>query len=321
MLFSQHGHLTLAHTELRDRRAARARRDQPALRRRQPVIGRDEIARLVPALDLLEPPALPDPGRALSPARRHHPPRRRGVGLRARRQPSWASRSTRSPRSPGSTSRTARSPASRRRAATSGPAPSSTRRPAGLDDRADGRPRGCPITTHPLQALRDRAAQAVPRPGARLGDAPRLRQPDRPRRAASSARRSTRTRRTATARRCRSSSRRPHTRWSCCRALAGVKVLRQWAGICDMTPDYSARSWASCRASAGFILDVGWGTYGFKAGPVAGRRMAELIATGGRPSSSSRSRSRGSPRVASSARRRRRRSRTRELQGGLGRPL
>jgi sarcosine oxidase subunit beta len=34
----------------------------------------------------------------------------------------------------------------------------------------------------------------------------------------------------------------------------------------------------------GFILDVGWGTYGFKAGPVAGKRIAELIATGTTPS-------------------------------------
>jgi sarcosine oxidase subunit beta len=33
----------------------------------------------------------------------------------------------------------------------------------------------------------------------------------------------------------------------------------------------------------GFILDVGWGTYGFKAGPAAGNRVAELIATGTAP--------------------------------------
>jgi sarcosine oxidase subunit beta len=28
----------------------------------------------------------------------------------------------------------------------------------------------------------------------------------------------------------------------------------------------------------GFLVDVGWGTYGFKAGPVSGKLMAELIA-------------------------------------------
>jgi sarcosine oxidase subunit beta len=33
----------------------------------------------------------------------------------------------------------------------------------------------------------------------------------------------------------------------------------------------------------GFLVDVGWGTYGFKAGPVAGEAMAELIATGRTP--------------------------------------
>ena len=30
----------------------------------------------------------------------------------------------------------------------------------------------------------------------------------------------------------------------------------------------------------GFLCDVGWGTYGFKAGPVSGEQMAEAVATG-----------------------------------------
>jgi sarcosine oxidase subunit beta len=30
----------------------------------------------------------------------------------------------------------------------------------------------------------------------------------------------------------------------------------------------------------GFLVDVGWGTYGFKAGPVSGESMAQLVATG-----------------------------------------
>jgi sarcosine oxidase subunit beta len=64
--------------------------------------------------------------------------------------------------------------------------------------------------------------------------------------------------------------------------VAGVKVLRQWAGICDMTPDYSPII-GTVPGIDGFVLDVGWGTYGFKAGPVAGRRVAELIATGRTP--------------------------------------
>jgi sarcosine oxidase subunit beta len=30
----------------------------------------------------------------------------------------------------------------------------------------------------------------------------------------------------------------------------------------------------------GFLVDVGWGTYGFKAGPVSGEAMAQNIASG-----------------------------------------
>jgi sarcosine oxidase subunit beta len=65
--------------------------------------------------------------------------------------------------------------------------------------------------------------------------------------------------------------------------LRQVKVLRQWAGICDMTPDFSPII-GEVPGLKGFILDVGWGTYGFKAGPVAGKRVAELISTGKTPS-------------------------------------
>jgi sarcosine oxidase subunit beta len=61
--------------------------------------------------------------------------------------------------------------------------------------------------------------------------------------------------------------------------LGRVKVLRQWAGICDVPPDF-APIIGPVEGVEGFILDVGWGTYGFKAGPAAGSRVAELIATG-----------------------------------------
>jgi sarcosine oxidase subunit beta len=60
--------------------------------------------------------------------------------------------------------------------------------------------------------------------------------------------------------------------------LQGVRLLRQWAGITDMTPDYSPIMGASPLAN--LWLDCGWGTWGFKATPVAGRRMAETMATG-----------------------------------------
>ena len=63
--------------------------------------------------------------------------------------------------------------------------------------------------------------------------------------------------------------------------LKNVRVLRQWAGITDMTPDYSPIMGES--HVAGLWLDCGWGTWGFKATPVAGKRMAECIATGKTP--------------------------------------
>lgn len=64
-------------------------------------------------------------------------------------------------------------------------------------------------------------------------------------------------------------------------ALDKLRILRQWAGICDMTPDFSPVMGPT--PVAGFYLDVGWGTYGFKAGPVSGEVMAECIATGRTP--------------------------------------
>jgi sarcosine oxidase subunit beta len=64
--------------------------------------------------------------------------------------------------------------------------------------------------------------------------------------------------------------------------LHGVRVLRQWAGICDMTPDFAPIMGASSEVS-NFYMDVGWGTYGFKAGPISGKCMAELIASGKTP--------------------------------------
>jgi sarcosine oxidase subunit beta len=60
--------------------------------------------------------------------------------------------------------------------------------------------------------------------------------------------------------------------------LHSLRLLRQWAGICDMTPDYAPIIGAS-REVANFYLDVGWGTYGFKAAPIAAKCLAELIAT------------------------------------------
>ena len=59
--------------------------------------------------------------------------------------------------------------------------------------------------------------------------------------------------------------------------LAGVKVNRQWAGLADMTPDFAPIMGRT--PVDGFFLDAGWGTWGFKATPVAGETMAATVAT------------------------------------------
>ncbi len=60
--------------------------------------------------------------------------------------------------------------------------------------------------------------------------------------------------------------------------LREVRVLRTWAGLCDITPDYSPIMGET--PVEGLYVDVGWGTYGFKAAPAAGAAVAELVATG-----------------------------------------
>ena len=64
--------------------------------------------------------------------------------------------------------------------------------------------------------------------------------------------------------------------------LRDIKILRQWAGLCDMTPDY-APIMGKVEGLDGFILNCGWGTWGFKAAPASGKTTAELIATGRTP--------------------------------------
>lgn len=61
-------------------------------------------------------------------------------------------------------------------------------------------------------------------------------------------------------------------------SLKEMRVLRQWAGLCDLTPDFAPI--IGVTPVEGFVVDVGWGTYGFKAGPVAGEVVAQLVATG-----------------------------------------
>ncbi|MGI9415937.1 MAG: FAD-dependent oxidoreductase, partial [Hyphomicrobiales bacterium] len=60
--------------------------------------------------------------------------------------------------------------------------------------------------------------------------------------------------------------------------LAEVKILRQWAGMADMTPDFSPVMGETPVDN--YYIDAGWGTWGFKATPVCGKRNAEMLATG-----------------------------------------
>jgi len=59
--------------------------------------------------------------------------------------------------------------------------------------------------------------------------------------------------------------------------LSQARMMRQWAGVTDMTPDYSPIMGMSPVEN--YYLDAGWGTWGFKATPICGKTMAELVAT------------------------------------------
>jgi sarcosine oxidase subunit beta len=59
--------------------------------------------------------------------------------------------------------------------------------------------------------------------------------------------------------------------------LGEVKILRQWAGMADMTPDFSPIM--GLTPVRNYYIDSGWGTWGFKATPVCGLTMAHTIAT------------------------------------------
>jgi sarcosine oxidase, subunit beta len=63
--------------------------------------------------------------------------------------------------------------------------------------------------------------------------------------------------------------------------LENARILRTWAGICDLSPDYSPILGET--EVKGFLISTGWGTYGFKAAPIVGTTLAELIATGKTP--------------------------------------
>lgn len=59
--------------------------------------------------------------------------------------------------------------------------------------------------------------------------------------------------------------------------LRNLRILRQWTGVCDMSPDYSPIMGKTPVDN--FLITTGWGTWGFKAIPAGGEQMAELIAS------------------------------------------
>lgn len=59
--------------------------------------------------------------------------------------------------------------------------------------------------------------------------------------------------------------------------LSEARVMRQWAGMADMTPDFAPIMGKT--PVEGFYLDAGWGTWGFKATPVCGKTMSHTVAT------------------------------------------
>jgi sarcosine oxidase subunit beta len=66
-------------------------------------------------------------------------------------------------------------------------------------------------------------------------------------------------------------------------SLKGVKFMRSWAGLADMTPDM-APIMDGNDPIEGYYLDCGWGYFGFKSSAITGKYMAEFMATGKCPS-------------------------------------
>jgi sarcosine oxidase subunit beta len=61
-------------------------------------------------------------------------------------------------------------------------------------------------------------------------------------------------------------------------AIATLKLMRQWGGVVDTTPDNSPIIGPS--PVPGLFLNCGWGTGGFKAIPAGGTLFAHVLATG-----------------------------------------
>ncbi|MDP2861839.1 MAG: FAD-dependent oxidoreductase [Desulfobacterales bacterium] len=64
--------------------------------------------------------------------------------------------------------------------------------------------------------------------------------------------------------------------------LRGVKFMRIWGGLADMTPDMAPIMDGNDPVE-GFYMDCGWGYFGFKSCSVVGKYMAEFMAEGNCP--------------------------------------
>lgn len=61
-------------------------------------------------------------------------------------------------------------------------------------------------------------------------------------------------------------------------ALRGLRFMRIWGGLADMTPDMAPIMDGNDQVE-GFFMDCGWGYFGFKSCSAVGKYMAEFMAT------------------------------------------
>ena len=61
--------------------------------------------------------------------------------------------------------------------------------------------------------------------------------------------------------------------------LKGVKLMRHWAGLADMTPDMAPLMDGNDQIQ-GYYMNCGWGYFGFKSSTIAGKYMAQFVSTG-----------------------------------------
>jgi len=64
--------------------------------------------------------------------------------------------------------------------------------------------------------------------------------------------------------------------------LRGVRFMRHWSGLADMTPDMAPIMDGNDPVE-GYYMDCGWGYFGFKSSAAAGKYMAQFMASGNCP--------------------------------------